>query len=279
MLQTGDTVAGFSIDKLLAEGSTAVIYCATQQSLSRTVALKMLSRELSEDPAFSERFRREGQLQAAIDHPHIVTVYEAGESDKGLYLAMRLINGPTLKETILAKLPDPRWSVGIASQVGDALDAAHAVGLIHRDVKPQNVLIGERDHAYLADFGLTKDLDAASLTVPGQFIGTIDYISPEQARGDGATPCSDVYQLAGVLYECFTGNVPYDKPTEAAVLFAHLTEPPPSLGERRPDLPAPLGDVIARGMAKDPAERFASPGELMQEARRALGVEVVNSTS
>jgi len=279
MLQEGDIVGGFRIDAPLAEGSTAVVYRATQQSLDRAVALKLLSRELSDDPAFSERFRREGQLQAAIAHPHIVTVYEAGESEHGLFLAMALINGPTLKEMIFTERPDPRWSVRIASQVAEALDAAHEVGLIHRDVKPQNVLIEDGVHAYLADFGLTKDLDAASLTVTGQFMGTIDYISPEQARAEGATPRSDVYQLAAVLYESLATTVPFDRPTEAAVLFAHLTEPPPDLGDPCPDLPAALCDVISRGMAKDPAERYGSPGELMREARRALGLETVGPAS
>jgi len=279
VLQEGDVVAGFRIDAPLGEGSTAVIYRATQESLNRTVALKLLSRDLSDDPAFSERFRREGRLQAAIDHPHIVTVYEAGEAEHGLYLAMRLISGPTLKQAILAGNPDPRWSVGICSQLAEALDAAHEVGLIHRDVKPQNVLIGGQDHAYLADFGLTKDSHGAQLTATGQFMGTIDYVSPEQARSEGATPRSDVYQLAGVLHECLTGAVPYERPTEAAVLFAHLTEPPPRLAERRPDLPAALGDVIARGMAKEPSERHQSAGELMREARRALDAEVPSPSS
>lgn len=279
MLQRGDIVAGFRIQGVLAEGGMAVIYRATQESLERTVALKVLNHELSDDPGFCERFRREGQLQAAIDHPHIVPVYEAGEAEQGLFLAMRLIPGPTLKETILAGKADPRWSVDVTSQVAEALDAAHKVGLIHRDVKPQNVLIGERDHAFLADFGLTKDLDAQSLTATGQFMGTIDYVSPEQARGDGATPRSDVYQLAGVLYECLCGTVPYGRPTEAAVLFAHLTEPPPRLAERCPELPSALGEVIARGMAKDPGDRYESPGELMREARLALGVPVAGPTS
>jgi serine/threonine protein kinase len=278
VLQEGDVVAGFRIDAPLGEGSTAVIYRATQESLGRTVALKLLARELSDDPAFSERFRREGRLQAAIDHPHIVTVYEAGEAEHGLFLAMRLISGPTLKQAILGGDVDPRRSVGICSQLADALDAAHQVGLIHRDVKPQNVLIGGRDHAYLVDFGLTKDSNGAKLTATGQFMGTIDYVSPEQARSEGATPRSDVYQLTAVLYECLTGSVPYERPTEAAVLFAHLTEPPPRLDERRPDLPAALGVVIAKGMAKDPSERHESAGELMREARRALGSETASPT-
>lgn len=279
MLRKGDMVAGFRIDALLAEGGMSVIYEATQESLDRTVALKVLTRELGNDPEFSARFRREGLLQATIDHPHIVTVYEAGESEHGLFLAMRLIEGPTLKEKILDGRLDPRWTVRLLSQVSEALDASHKIGLIHRDVKPQNVLIGAGDHAYLADFGLTKALDAAALTATGQFMGTVDYVSPEQARSEEVTPHSDVYQLAGVLYECLSGEVPFDRPTDAAVLYARLTEPPPRLAEVRPELPAGLSEVIARGMAMEPGDRHDSPGELMREARGALGVAAASPTS
>lgn len=274
MLRQGDIVAGFRIDGVVAEGGMAIVYRATQQSLNRTVALKVLSGECSGDADFRERFRREGALQATIDHPHIVPVYEAGESEHGLFLAMRLIKGPTLKEKIQAGEIDPQLGLRILGQVAGALDAAHQVGLIHRDVKPQNVLIGDGDHAYLADFGLTKSLQGSTLTATGQMMGTIDYLSPEQARTEAATPRCDVYQFAGVLYECLTGGVPFDRPTEAAVLFAHLTEPPPRLAHKRPELPAPLGDVIARGMAKDAADRYESAGDLMRDAWRVLGTEI-----
>ena len=256
-----------------------IVYRATQLSLNRTVALKLLSSEVSGDPGFRERFRREGQLQAAIDHPHIVTVYEAGQTEDGLFLAMRLVRGPTLKDAVLSREFEPERGVRVLSQVADALDAAHEVGLIHRDVKPQNILIAARDHAYLADFGLTKAPDASSLTETGQFVGTIDYVSPEQARGDGATSRSDVYALAGVLYECLAWEVPFARPSEPAVLYAHMVDPPPRLSERRPDLPAELDEVIARGMAKDPAERPATPGELLREARAAFGGELGETTA
>ena len=278
MLRKGDIVAGFRIDGVVAEGGMAVVYSAVQESLDRTVALKVLSRELSDDDAFSERFRREGALQATIDHPHIVPVYEAGESDHGLFLAMRLISGPTLKEKIQAGPLDPRSSLQILDQVAGALDAAHQVGLIHRDVKPQNVLIGAGDHAYLADFGLTKSLQGKTLTATGQMMGTIDYLSPEQARTEEPTPRCDVYQLAGVLYESLTGGVPFDRPTEAAVLFAHLTEAPPRLADKRSELPAALGDVIARGMAKDAADRYESAGDMLRDAWRALDTEIASQT-
>jgi len=264
-------VAGYRIDSTLGEGGMGTVYRATQLSLERVVALKVLTAELSSDPDFRERFRREGLLQAALDHPHIVTVYEAGEAENRLFLAMRMVEGPTLKELILRRQLDDRRALRLLTQVAEALDAAHAKGLIHRDVKPQNVLVGAGDHAYLADFGLTKANDDAAMTETGQFVGTIDYISPEQARGARATARSDVYALTAVLWECLTGRVPFVSSTEERVLLAHLTEPPPRLSEMRPDLPAAIDDVVAQGMAKDPQERPASAGELMLAARRALG--------
>jgi hypothetical protein len=264
-------VAGYRIDGTLGEGGMGTVYRATQLSLERVVALKVLTAELSADPAFRERFRREGLLQAALDHPHIVTVYEAGEADGRLFLAMRMVEGPTLKDLIVRRQLDDRRALRLLTQVAEALDAAHVKGLIHRDVKPQNVLVGAGDHAYLADFGLTKGHDDAGMTETGQFVGTIDYISPEQARGERATARSDVYALTAVLCECLTGQVPFVRATEERVLLAHLSEPPPRLSEVRSDLPAAMDDVVARGMAKAPEDRPASAGELMLEARRALG--------
>jgi Protein kinase domain len=262
--------AGYRIDGTLGEGGMGTVYRATQLSLERVVALKVLTVELSSDPAFRERFRREGLLQAALEHPHIVTVYEAGEADERLFLAMRMVEGPTLKELIQRRQLDDRRALRLLTQVAEALDAAHARGLIHRDVKPHNVLVGAGDHAYLADFGLTKAHDDAAMTETGQFVGTIDYISPEQARGELATARSDVYALTAVLCECLTGQVPYVRATEDRVLAAHLSEPAPRLSEIRSDLPPAMDDVVAEGMAKDPAARPATAGELMLKARRAL---------
>ena len=246
------------------------VYQATQLSLNRVVALKLLASNLSDDPGFRARFEREGQVQAALDHDHIVTVYEAGRSEYGLFLAMRLIPGPTLKQLILDGSLDPRRSLRLLAQVAHALDTAHRAGLIHRDVKPQNILIGKDDHAYLADFGLIKAPDEARLTGTGQFIGTIDYVAPEQIQAEPATPASDIYALAGVLYECLTGEVPFPKPSDAATLHAHVMQPPPKVSEHRPDLPAALDAVIAQGMAKDPSSRPSLAAELIQAASRAL---------
>jgi serine/threonine-protein kinase len=270
LLQEGTIVSGYRIDGMLGEGGMGAVYQATQLSLNRVVALKLLAANLGDDAGFRARFEREGQVQAGLDHDHIVPVYEAGQSEYGLFLAMRLIAGPTLKHLILDGLLDPRRSVRLLAQVANALDSAHRAGLIHRDIKPQNILIGDRDHAYLADFGLIKAPDEARLTGTGQFIGTIDYVAPEQIQGEPATPASDIYALTGVLYECLTGEVPYPKPSEAATLHAHVMQPPPVLTERRPDLPPALDGVIAQGMAKDPWSRPSTAAELIQAASRAL---------
>ena len=273
MLSPGTIVSGYRVDGVLGEGGMGVVYRATQLSLNRTVALKILATELSQDGAFRERFRREGLLQAAIDHQHIVTVYEAGDTEHGLFLAMRLIRGPTLKDMILAGELDPARTLRILTQVAGALDTAHDVGLTHRDIKPQNILIGADDHAYLADFGLTQASDEVSLTETGQFIGTIDYVAPEQIQGLGATARSDVYSLTAVLYEALTGVVPFLRMNEAAVLFAHISETAPPITERRSDLPAEIDAVIERGMAKNPEDRYASAGELVADAKAAFGDE------
>ena len=247
-----------------------VVYRATQLSLGREVALKLLAAELSEDPGFRARFQREAKLQAALEHEHIVPVYEAGQTDDGLFMAMRLIDGPTLKDLILEGQLDPRRSLRILAQVAQALDAAHDAGLIHRDIKPQNILIEQGDRVYLADFGLIKAPDEARLTDTGQFIGTIDYVSPEQIQGEPATAASDTYALAAVLYECLTGQVPFLRANEAAVIHAHVVQPPPRVTELCPDLPPAIDEVIGAGMAKDPAARPASAVAMIRQAVLAL---------
>ncbi|MEA2409903.1 MAG: serine/threonine kinase PknH [Thermoleophilaceae bacterium] len=269
-LEKGTTIAGYRVEGVLGQGGMGVVYEATQLSLNRTVALKLLAGQLGDDPAFRERFRREGLLQAQIDHPNIVTVYEAGDTDEGLFLAMRLVRGPNLKDMILSRELDAGRSLRILTPVADALDAAHAEGLIHRDIKPQNILVSGRDHAYLADFGLTKAPGEKSLTKTGQFVGTLDYISPEQIRGKSASKQSDIYALAAVLYECLSGVVPYPKDSEAAVLYAHMSDEPPSVTEARPDLPGALDGVIRKAMSKNPEERHQSASELMRDAEEAF---------
>jgi hypothetical protein len=269
-LEKGTTLAGYRIEGILGQGGMGVVYEATQLSLNRTVALKILAPHLSDDVLFRERFRREGEIQAGIDHAHIVTVHEAGETDHGFFIAMRLIRGPNLKNMIVARELDPARTLSILGPIAEALDTAHEAGLIHRDVKPQNILVAGRDQGFLADFGLTKAPGDESLTKTGQFVGTFDYISPEQIKGERATAKSDVYALAAVLYECFTGVVPYPKESDAATLYAHVSDAPPKVTEQRPELPEGLDEVIATGMAKDPAGRYASASELLRETNEGF---------
>jgi serine/threonine protein kinase len=272
VLAVGTEVGGYRINGLLGRGGMGMVYEATQLSLGRTVALKVLAHDLSDDDAFRERFRREGRIQAGIDHDHIVTVYEAGEIDDGLFIAMRLIRGPNLKELIRAGALDPARALRVLGPVADALDTAHEAGLVHRDVKPHNILVDRRDHGYLADFGLTRASTDAGFTQTGRFVGTPDYIAPEQLQGDVPDARSDLYALGAVAYECLTGSVPFPRPTEAAVLFAHMSAAPPRVTDRRPDLPAAVDTVVARAMAKDPAVRHGSATELTEDLRTALGV-------
>jgi hypothetical protein len=274
LLDKGTEVAGYRIDGVLGQGGMGVVYEATQLSLNRKVALKLLATHLGEDPQFRERFRREALIQAAIDHPHIVTVYEAGDAPEGLFISMRLVRGPNLKDMILSRELDAGRSLRILTPIAEALDSAHEASLIHRDIKPQNILVSGRDHAYLADFGLTKAPGEKSLTKTGQFVGTLDYISPEQIRGHKATTASDIYALAAVLYECLSGVVPYPKDSEAAVLFAHMSDEPPKVTDQRPELPDALDEVIARAMSKEPGDRHPTASELLRDAERAFGKRV-----
>ena len=270
MLAPGDTVAGYRIDGILGRGGMGVVYTATQLSLNRTVALKFLADILGDDPDFRERFRREGLIQAALDHPHIVPVYEAGEVDDGLFLAMRLVRGENLKELIVSGRLGVGRTLRVLGPIADALDTAHEAGLIHRDIKPQNILVGARDHAYLADFGLTKEAGATGVTRTGQFVGTFDYVSPELISGHVGDPRSDLYALAAVLFECLTGQVPFVRASDAALLYAHVADPVPSVTALRPDLPGEIDDVIATAMAKDPDARHASATAMVEHAATAL---------
>src|SRR4051794_23346549 len=195
MLATGTTIAGYRIDGIVGTGGMGVVYEATQLSLGRTVALKVLGSHLSADDDFARRFRREAMLQAALEHPSIVTVYEAGDADDGLYLAMRLVRGTNLKQLILDGLA-PRRALDLLEQIASALDTAHDAGLIHRDVKPQNMLVDQEDRAFLADFGLTKGARDRGITRTGQYLGSIDYASPEQVRGATLSSRSDLYAFA-----------------------------------------------------------------------------------
>ncbi len=255
---------------MLGGGGMGIVYRAVQLSLGREVALKVLASHLSSDPDFRERFRREAALQARLEHPHIVTVYETGESEEGLWLALQLVDGTDLKRLVESGELGAARALDLLAQVASALDVAHESGLVHRDVKPQNILVDARDHAYLADFGLTKTSGARGLTQTGSFTGSLDYVAPEQVRGEPATAATDLYAFAALLYESLAGEVPFPRDTEAALLYAHLSETPPRLSERRPELPPALDDVLERGLAKEPGDRYPSAGQLVGAARGAL---------
>jgi streptogramin lyase len=275
----GTLVAGYRIESLIGRGGMSVVYLAHHEGLERKAALKLLAPELAENEAFRQRFIRESRMAAGLDHPNVIPVYDAGEADGLLYIAMRYVRGSDLK-TLLAEqgaldLPDV---VRVMDQLGAALDAAHAEGLVHRDVKPANVLLSPASppavvgHLYLADFGLTKkSLSGSGFTKSGQFVGTIDYVAPEQIRSDPVDGRTDVYSAGCVLYECLTGEPPFVRDTEVAVMFAHLNDPAPAPSAVRQELPAEIDAVVTRAMAKDPDKRYRSAGDLGRAARDALG--------
>ncbi len=261
-------IGPYRIGRLLGRGGMAVVYEATQESVGRVVALKLVSPDLA-DPEFLERFRHEGRMQAALDHPHVVTVYESGTSAHGPYLAMRLVQGTTLAGLIDDGVLTSERTLDLMEQVASALDAAHAAGLVHRDVKPRNVLV-EGDQAYLADFGLTRRGDGGGATATGHFMGTIAYAAPEVVSGGTPGPAADRYALAAVLFECLTGTTVFPRPSHAAVLYAHTNEPPPRVGGRREGIPRALDEVLITGLAKDPAARPRRAADLVAGARVAL---------
>lgn len=264
--------AGYRVEEVAGRGGMGVVYRATQLALDRTVALKLIVPELAENADFRERFKRESHLAASIEHPHVIPVYEAGESGEHLFISMRYIDGSDLRKLIGTGSLTPDRAVAIVNQIAAALDAAHRRGLVHRDVKPANILIANDggEHAYLTDFGLTKrTTSAGGLTATGQFVGTADYTAPEQIMGEPTDARTDVYALGCVLYHALTGQTVYQRETEVAVMYAQLHEPPPRVTATDPGLPRALDEVIERAMAKDPDRRYPSAGDLGRAAAAA----------
>ena len=265
---TGTAFSGYRIEAEVGRGGMGVVYRAIDTRLDRPVALKLIAPDLAEDPRFRERFLRESRLAASIDHGNVLPIYEAGEQDGRLFLAMRFVQGSDLKVLLRARKTLPaEQALTILARVADALDAAHAKGLVHRDVKPANVLLDERGHPYLSDFGLTKEAGGTS-TQTGHIVGTLDYLAPEQIRGEEVDGRTDEYALTCLLYECLAGTAPFSRPTEAEVLWAHMQEDPPTLQGYDA-----LDPVLAKGLAKDRAERYASCGDFIAAAHSALGLE------
>jgi YVTN family beta-propeller protein len=275
-LAPGQTFAGYRIEGVVGRGGMGVVYRAWDLALERPVALKLVAPELAADPRFRERFLRESRLAAAIEHPHILPVHAAGEADGTLFLVTRFVEGEDLKTRLDRDGPmDPAVAVALVTQIGSALDAAHAKGLVHRDVKPGNVLISSSGECYLCDFGLTKPMAAErSLTESGQFVGTLDYVAPEQIRGPDVDGRADQYALACVFYECLAGSPPFRESSGMAVMWAHMQEEPAPLRERRPELPEAIDVVIDQALAKEPEERYDDCSELAEAAREALGLGI-----
>jgi YVTN family beta-propeller protein len=266
-MSVGTQIAGYRLEELVGRGGMGVVYRAHDVALERSVALKLLSPSLAEDRDFRERFLVESRLAASLEHPNVVPIHDAGEADGQLYLAMRYVEGTDLKRLLQEDGPlAPARAIAICAQVAEALDAAHARGLVHRDVKPSNVLLDEHEHAYLADFGLTRRLsEQAPGFEAGLSLGTPSYVAPEQIEGNELDGRADQYSLGCLLHECLTGEPPFPRGSEAATLFAHLEEQPSS--------PPGLEQVIPRALAKDPANRYESCRAFVSEARAALGLE------
>jgi ABC-type branched-subunit amino acid transport system substrate-binding protein/streptogramin lyase len=282
-LAPGAPFAGLRVERLIAAGGMGRVYLARDETLKRPVALKVVADELADDPHYRDRFLLEAELAARLEHPAIVPVYAAGESDGELYLAMRFVDGGTLADRLDAEGRfDPEELVRLLGPVAEALDAAHRVDLIHRDVKPGNVLL-DGSRAYLADFGLARQTAApeslVSAAAAAQLSGTMGYLAPEQIEGDGATGASDQYALACLLFECLAGEKPFERSDPLAVVYAHLSEPPPALARRRPDLPKAADAVLARGLAKRPEDRYPTCQDLVVALADACGVERAMSSS
>ena len=270
----GTELAGYRIERVLGRGGMSVVYLAQDLRLKRNVALKLLAPEFAEDEGFRVRFLRESQLAASLDHPNVVPVYEAGEVEGLLYIAMRYVLGTDLKALLRAEgALAPERALMLVGQVANALDAAHERGLVHRDVKPSNVLLTGRpgkEHCYLADFGLSTSASDRSVADARQIVGTIDYVAPEQIRGAEVDGRADVYSLACLLYEGLVGDVPFRRASDVAVIYAHLEEPAPRASERAPTLPAAVDAVLERGTAKVPDDRWQTCAALVEAARSAL---------
>lgn len=275
-LEPTAVIAGYRIEEPLGRGGMGVVYRATQLALDRPVAIKLIRPERSQDPAFRDRFKTESRVAASIEHANVIPVYEAGEDDGLLFIAMRLVDGVDLARLLRHQGPfEPARAARLVAQLAGAVDAAHARGLIHRDIKPANVLVAfdEPEHAYLTDFGVAKQVGLdTGLTQADQLVGTLDYLAPEQIRGESIGMSVDIYALAGVLYFCLTGEVPFPRDNDAAKLWAHINAEPPAPSKLRAGLPMEVDQVIARGMAKNPADRFATASELARACARSLGV-------
>jgi hypothetical protein len=271
-IEVGSEFLGYRIEELIGQGGMGVVYRAYDLRLKRTVALKVIAPELALDERFRERFSRESELAMTLEHPNVVPIHDAGDVDDRLYLAMRYVEGTDLRSLLRAEgALDPARALAICSQIAAALDAAHARGLVHRDVKPANVLLDESEHAYLADFGLTRRLEEHGVRAgERRSLGTPSYLAPEQIEGEAVDGRADVYSLGCLFYECLTGYPPFSRDSRLAMAWAHLEEEPPSASENKPGLPAAIDAVIRKAMAKEPAQRHPTCAGFIAAAEEAL---------
>lgn len=277
MLSPGEQIAGYLIESYIARGGMAVVYRARDLQLGRWVAVKVMAPELAENEKFRQRFVRESELAASIDHPNILPIYQAGEASGLLYIAMRYVEGQDLGMLLASQgALEPYVALPMFTQVAAALDTAHAHGLVHRDVKPGNILLSKSAsldgvHVYLTDFGLTKRSTSLSgFTTAGHFLGTIQYVAPEQIASKSVDEHADIYAMGCVLYESLTGQPPFQRDDDAAMLWAHINDDPPSAHSLRPDLPPAVDDVLRHAMAKEPADRPESCRGVIAELRAAF---------
>ncbi|MFN2616883.1 MAG: protein kinase [Thermoleophilaceae bacterium] len=275
----GTLIGGrFRLEERIGSGGMSTVYRAYDPTLERWVAIKLMHRDISTDPDQLERFRREARAVARLNHPHLVTVIDAGEDDGAPYIVFEYVEGETLKERIrrLGRLPVPE-AVAYAIEIGRALSCAHAHRLVHRDIKPQNVLIDPEGRAKVTDFGIARSLESQGLTAPGRVLGTTDYVSPEQALGQEVTEQSDIYSLGICLYEMLSGEIPFKADTQVAVAMKHVREPMPDVQRVRPEISAALAVVVERATAKETENRYPNVDEMVRDLEEVLAIEVARA--
>src|SRR5919205_113053 len=268
----------YRLEARIGQGGMSTVYRALDQTLQRRVAIKLLHREIASDSDQLERFRREARAVAQLSHPHIVGVIDAGEDENRPYIVFEYVEGETLKDRIrrLGRLPVDE-AVACAIEIGRALEAAHAQRLVHRDVKPQNVLIDREGRAKVTDFGIARSMEAKGLTATGRVLGTTDYVSPEQALGHQVTEQSDIYSLGIVLYEMLTGETPFNADTQVAVAMKHVRDPLPDVQRRRPEISASLARVVERATAKETQNRYQDVSQMVRDLEEVLAIEAART--